>query len=218
MQQWQSRRNSQTLPAGAWGQTHRVTRRKSMSAANAGHLAAVVAAAAQSGSEPMPTRHRTMTTTTTTTTTTARRSVLVRAVADQAAVNMTAHPNHIADGVEADRGWPPGAPSDASSLADLDRPRSKAGGAGQPSPRWMPPSTARSGPKLRSRRASEGSQLRTAAAAAAAAAAGRRESGNELRCETCGKAYKHSSCLIKHLCVPGATFARPIPRLLGPNC
>ena len=193
MQQWQSRRNSQTLPAGALGQTHRVTRRKSMSAANASHLAAVaaVAVAAEGSGEPMPTSHRTMTTTTTTTTT-GRRNVLARAVADQAPVDSTTDPNHIVNGAEANRSLPHRAPSDDSSWAELDRPRSKAG-AGQPSPRWMPPSTARSGPKLRSRRASEGSQLRTAG--------GRRESGNELRCETCGKAYKHSSCLIKHLCV-----------------
>ena len=43
--------------------------------------------------------------------------------------------------------------------------------------------------KARARRASEGSQL-----------TGKRGSG-ELRCEKCGKGYKHSSCLTKHLLV-----------------
>jgi hypothetical protein len=47
--------------------------------------------------------------------------------------------------------------------------------------------------KARIRRASEGSQLRKE---------GKRASGGELRCETCGKGYKHSSCLTKHLLVP----------------
>jgi hypothetical protein len=47
--------------------------------------------------------------------------------------------------------------------------------------------------KARTRRASEGSQLRKGE--------GKRTSGGELRCETCGKGYKHSSCLTKHLSV-----------------
>jgi len=45
----------------------------------------------------------------------------------------------------------------------------------------------------RTRRASEGSQLRKGES--------KRASGGELRCETCGKGYKHSSCLTKHLLV-----------------
>ncbi|KAF2463298.1 uncharacterized protein BDR25DRAFT_246127 [Lindgomyces ingoldianus] len=45
--------------------------------------------------------------------------------------------------------------------------------------------------KSRMRRASEGSRL--------AKGEGKRTSGSELRCEKCGKGYKHSSCLTKHL-------------------
>ncbi|KAF2267805.1 hypothetical protein CC78DRAFT_576816 [Lojkania enalia] len=45
--------------------------------------------------------------------------------------------------------------------------------------------------KSRIRRASEGSRLTKGE--------GKRTSGSELRCETCGKGYKHSSCLTKHL-------------------
>lgn len=44
--------------------------------------------------------------------------------------------------------------------------------------------------KLKNRRGSEGSHLTKAE--------GKRASG-ELRCEKCGKGYKHSSCLTKHL-------------------
>ena len=43
--------------------------------------------------------------------------------------------------------------------------------------------------KARSRRASEGSHLSS------------KRAGGELRCEKCGKGYKHSSCLTKHLSV-----------------
>lgn len=46
--------------------------------------------------------------------------------------------------------------------------------------------------KARARRASEGAHL--------SKSEGKRASG-ELRCEKCGKGYKHSSCLTKHLSV-----------------
>jgi hypothetical protein len=48
------------------------------------------------------------------------------------------------------------------------------------------------GSKNRNRRASEGSYL--------VKGEGKRAS-TELRCDTCGKSYKHSSCLTKHLYV-----------------
>ncbi|KAF2092160.1 hypothetical protein K490DRAFT_61605 [Saccharata proteae CBS 121410] len=53
------------------------------------------------------------------------------------------------------------------------------------------PDADKSSTKARIRRASEGSQLREAKA--------KRASGSELKCEKCGKGYKHSSCLTKHL-------------------
>lgn len=48
--------------------------------------------------------------------------------------------------------------------------------------------------KSRIRRASEGSRLSKGEP--------KRTSGSELKCEKCGKGYKHSSCLTKHLSVP----------------
>lgn len=48
--------------------------------------------------------------------------------------------------------------------------------------------------KSRIRRASEGSRLSKGDS--------KRASGSDLRCEKCGKGYKHSSCLTKHLSVP----------------
>lgn len=63
----------------------------------------------------------------------------------------------------------------------------------------MPRGHADSGTsKARARRASEGAHL--------AKGEGRRGSG-ELRCEKCGKGYKHSSCLTKHLSVPCVSFS-----------
>ena len=47
--------------------------------------------------------------------------------------------------------------------------------------------------KPRARRASEGSYLTKGDS---------KRTNGELRCETCGKGYKHSSCLTKHLLVP----------------
>ncbi len=57
---------------------------------------------------------------------------------------------------------------------------------------FLPTENASSGSKARARRASEGSYLTKGES--------KRASG-ELRCEKCGKGYKHSSCLTKHLSV-----------------
>lgn len=63
----------------------------------------------------------------------------------------------------------------------------------------MPRGRADSGTsKARTRRASEGAYL--------SKGEGKRGSG-ELRCEKCGKGYKHSSCLTKHLSVPCVSFS-----------
>ncbi len=60
--------------------------------------------------------------------------------------------------------------------------------------------------KERSRRASEGAYLTKGES--------KRTSGAELRCEQCGKGYKHSSCLTKHLSVPTVSH---LPQTL-PRC
>lgn len=56
------------------------------------------------------------------------------------------------------------------------------------------PQNEKGNSKARTRRASEGSRLSKSEA--------KRASGADLRCEKCGKGYKHSSCLTKHLSVP----------------
>ena len=57
---------------------------------------------------------------------------------------------------------------------------------------FLPAESVSSMSKTKARRASEGSHLTKGE--------GKRSSG-ELRCEKCGKGYKHSSCLTKHLSV-----------------
>lgn len=73
---------------------------------------------------------------------------------------------------------------------------------------FLSPETAGSASKAKTRRASEGAYL--------SKGEGKRSSG-ELRCEKCGKGYKHSSCLTKHLSVYSGPFvfqllARLLPR------
>lgn len=58
---------------------------------------------------------------------------------------------------------------------------------------FLPTENVSTGSRARARRASEGSYLTKGE--------GKRSSG-ELRCGKCGKGYKHSSCLTKHLSVP----------------
>jgi uncharacterized ferredoxin-like protein len=58
--------------------------------------------------------------------------------------------------------------------------------------------------QARMRRASEGQHLIKDGKKAG--------SGGDLKCDKCGKGYKHSSCLTKHLFVP--TFLSYMPRLM----
>lgn len=70
---------------------------------------------------------------------------------------------------------------------------------------FLPTEDVSSSSKIKARRASEGSYLTKGE--------GKRTSG-ELRCEKCGKGYKHSSCLTKHLSV----FSGPsVSQLLALN-
>ena len=67
---------------------------------------------------------------------------------------------------------------------------------------------ANGGAKPRNRRASDGGHLTKTD--------GKRVSGAELRCEKCGKGYKHSSCLTKHLFVPSSSPSSASGGLLAP--
>lgn len=60
----------------------------------------------------------------------------------------------------------------------------------------LPVPQKNTGTKNRNRRASEGSYL----------VKGDSKKSGDLRCDTCGKGYKHSSCLTKHMWVSSITF------------
>ncbi|KAI9795197.1 MAG: hypothetical protein M1816_000219 [Peltula sp. TS41687] len=144
------RRQSHSLTLGTIGQTHRVTRRKSMSSsANANHVAAV--AAAVKGAETSS-------------------NVTVTSPASRITTTEEKSSDKARDGHPVQR----------RKSAINDGHSSLSG-----------PPNSRNTIKTRSRRASEGSQLLRSER--------RRESGTELKCETCGKAYKHSGCLTKHM-------------------
>lgn len=184
---------------GSVGQTHRVTRRKSMSSANATQLAAV--AAAVHGAADLPSAVGTATPMTISN----RRSLTTKTSGSPSVAGKT-HAKHGSTGLRAlpsphrgtdDIASPDGGrPSRRTSVVVDEQHHQQQ----QASPLWSPPLTGKAGGKVRSRRASEGSHLRTTGS--------RRETGNELRCETCGKAYKHSSCLTKHLFVSLSLFRR----------
>ena len=67
------------------------------------------------------------------------------------------------------------------------------------------PAKSKPGPKSnKARRASEGAYLSKSE---------RKRTSGDIRCETCGKGYKHSSCLTKHLLVVPLPYPASIPAM-----
>lgn len=91
-------------------------------------------------------------------------------------------------------------PSNGSAFANnsYNAPAAKSEAITDGPPLSAMPDNEKGNSKSRIRRASEGSRL--------AKSDGKRASGSELKCEKCGKGYKHSSCLTKHLSVTLETF------------
>ena len=73
----------------------------------------------------------------------------------------------------------------------------------------VPTENVSTGSKVRARRASEGSYL--------SKSEGKRSSG-ELRCDNCGKGYKHSSCLAKHRSVISGLPVIQLFAFTSPRC
>lgn len=74
---------------------------------------------------------------------------------------------------------------------------------------FLPTQNVSTGSKVRARRASEGSYLTKSE--------GKRSSG-ELRCDNCGKGYKHSSCLAKHRSVISGLPVIQLFAFTSPRC
>ncbi|EFQ98083.1 hypothetical protein MGYG_01119 [Nannizzia gypsea CBS 118893] len=171
------RTHSHSVSLGALNYSHRVTRRKSMtsSAANSNSAAAAAAAAAvisESGAStgaPIHTSHH-------------RRGLSLRRAAGlestSAGTSSGFGPSHAArNGMAAvDRKQVPGSLNTSAITEELSTGAPTGG---------RPISI-----KHRSRRASEGSHLMKGEG---------KRSLVELKCDRCGKGYKHSSCLTKHM-------------------
>ena len=176
------RHHSHSVSLGSVNPSHRVTRRKSMTSTAVNNVAAI--AAALGGAEEPLARGPTES---------SRRSFTLKpgagrgpdVVSSGNAAGLIAG-THASDGVRGlDRG-PTGEikyAMEGSAVVDGPATLDNEGSVS----------------KARTRRASEGAYL--------SRSEGKRSSG-ELRCEKCGKGYKHSSCLTKHLLVFLAIYAQ----------
>lgn len=93
---------------------------------------------------------------------------------------------------------PPSSLPNHANIFDAPRTESNSGMAITDGPSLSTMQSPDSPNKARMRRASEGSQL--------IKGEGKRVTAGELRCDKCGKGYKHSSCLTKHLYVLCFTY------------
>lgn len=195
LRQSNSRHHNHSVSVGSISQTHRVTRRKSMSS-NSGTNMAAVAAAVKDATEsdlalPVLSNRRSMT------------------LKSSTAASKASEPSPTAARPELGNhpSFPGSLPNHAKTASNATRthPTVEHGSAIAEGPEPSSPSETANGTstKSRMRRASEGSHL--------VKTDGKRMSGGELRCDKCGKGYKHSSCLTKHLLVsrPHSPFSEP---------
>ena len=167
-----SRTHSHSLSVGSINPAHRVTRRKSMSSTAANNVAAMAVAKGVSGSALEAGNPSN------------RRSS--KASLGPRGPSLSNYPS-----------MPSSLPNNGSVFAPSSYGvhAAKTGDAvvTDGPPLASMPESEKGNSKARIRRASEGSRLSKGDS--------KRTSGSELRCEKCGKGYKHSSCLTKHLSV-----------------
>ncbi|KAF2824972.1 hypothetical protein CC86DRAFT_49216 [Ophiobolus disseminans] len=164
-----SRPHSTSLSANSLNPAHRVTRRKSMSSTAASNVAAMAAAAKGTIGAPLE-----------------GSSSIPRRLSKPASQfrgpTVALHPDMATSMPGHGSPFAPGSYNAAAhSEAIMDGPALAS-----------MPEHEKGNSKSRNRRASEG-------AARLLKGEGKRASGSDLRCEKCGKGYKHSSCLTKHL-------------------
>ncbi len=184
-----ARHHSHSVSVGSVNPSHRVTRRKSMTSSTANNVAAIVAAIKVADEGPVSGAMPS-----------GRRSFTMRGGGTRG-VDPTTSTRDDASMVEPPRGENGhGSTTGAGAMHDyadegsvlVDENASVA-----------PDGRARS----RARRASEGAHL--------SKSEGKRSSG-ELRCDKCGKGYKHSSCLTKHLSVHPSRRRYPVTPRCSP--
>ena len=166
-----SRQHSHSLSLGAANPSHRVNRRKSMTSSTTAHAAHAIAATLREHGHTFAASPHAH-----------RRSMGSRKAHDATSLvpasAMGAH-------------FPPTAAYRTTPGHAVDRHLAHDSIADQAIDDALPAEKGM-GAKSRNRRASEGSYLVKSEAKRASA---------DLRCDTCGKSYKHSSCLTKHLYV-----------------
>lgn len=172
-----SRSNSHSAAAGPLNTTHRVSRRKSITAANANVVA-------------------------------------VKAALDEAGDSITALPIAVSsrrntlskNGVARSMGSLPSPPGSMPTHRYLNmegKPEHQDSAIDDDLNDILPAEEGTTGlQQARVRRASDGQPL---------AKEGRKTNRVELRCQQCGKGYKHSSCLTKHMFVPLSSLSPPSP-------
>ena len=169
-----SRTHSHSMSLGTTNPTHRISRRKSMTSSafnNVTALAAAINGGSENYADSMRTNRRSLPSKHCSNGGTAESTLVVRS-------------DGLADGRDADIMDTAIGPE---LLSDIGT-----GKNGSAIAEGFLPSNRGGTSKARNRRASEGAPL--------SKGEGKRVSG-ELRCEKCGKGYKHSSCLTKHLLV-----------------
>ena len=167
LRQPNSRHHTHTVSTGSINQTHRVTRRKSLSTTNGTNMAAVAAALKDGPETPFA----------------------IPAPSSRKNAAKTG-----ATGRTPELGNYPSPPSSLPRHAHSEAARTQASSVSNNSAVVDGSDDVRgTSTKSRMRRASEGSHL--------VKGDGKRISGGDLKCDKCGKGYKHSSCLTKHLYV-----------------
>lgn len=169
-----SRPHSHSLSMGSINPAHRVTRRKSMSSTAANNVAAMAAAAKGISGAPLETSSGLRRP--------SKPASHFRGPALGSSSSMASSVPGNGSGFGPSN-YAAAAAAAAKSEAVTDGPTLAS-----------MPEHEKGNSKSRIRRASEGSRL--------GKGDGKRASGSELKCEKCGKGYKHSSCLTKHLSVP----------------
>jgi len=178
------RHHAHSISLGAVNHNHRVTRRKSVTTAAAANAAAAAVAASMKDTNgepigvPMPSH---------------RRGSTRRGLESTSVGALSGFSHYLSRSMNSPSQEPPVARKPSPNHSNNGASSVAAAGGEESSSDNKPVNT-----KNRNRRASEGSHLVKGEGKRALA---------ELRCDRCGKGYKHGSCLSKHMCV----YSPPMP-------
>ncbi|OJD10537.1 hypothetical protein AJ78_08484 [Emergomyces pasteurianus Ep9510] len=193
LRQSTGRHHSHSISLGTVNINHRVTRRKSMTSTAASNAATAAALAVAMGESPNAAAAALSTSNSSHLHHHHRRGLSTRRAVESTSMGTSASGfgSYLARNAAQDTSTPgrknsPNSIDENTAVEDVSPLGGLGGGLGAPSSSGKPII----GTKQRSRRASEGSHL--------IRSDGKRVM-NELRCDRCGKGYKHSSCLTKHM-------------------